>query len=564
MVAKKKVEIEIEMKGLDKLKAALKKLNDIFSNFGLKIKKNGSIIDTTTKKTLTLAEAHKRLQGTLSMKALEKTTANLKRLNHAITKTTHTTNKFSTSIEKLRPTLMKNGMIIDKNGIIYDKITKKTLTVEMAHKRLRNAFGEVGVKIRNATMKLNRFSRELDKTKLKTNSAKDSLGRFKMELLGIMFFGMAMAGMFMGILQPAMDTFGIFDLITNALKVGLIPTMEKIQPIIQWLAEAFMDSPDWFKGMVGGIAVVGAVAGTFLFLAGQLALGLDSIGKWTVAHKKFVKGLKNVIKAIVKTTIALGKYLIQLTRMIAMKIAGAFKSLVIGLKNARKGAVAARTGMMGLNMAMLPIIIVILAIAAIMAFFVLAWKNDWGNIRKHFETFKEGFMNYIEGMKMVLGGFIDFIVGVFTGDWKKAIDGLKKIWEGLKKIFIDGFGLMLTAGKNFIVDLVNEVLGKMPDWFKKMFGIDDMPMLKVQISDDSIKLPEIKTNLQHQFEGTSGTNLYPQSQSVTNNYTNNPEITINGNFEDKQQQSRIISEFNTIMNNEVKKLNIDSKKTGNN
>lgn len=37
----------------------------------------------------------------------------------------------------------------------------------------------------------------------------------------------------------------------------------------------------------------------------------------------------------------------------------------------------------------------------------------------------------IVAITKILGGIIDFITGIFTGNWKKAWDGLKSIVSGI-------------------------------------------------------------------------------------------------------------------------------------
>lgn len=45
----------------------------------------------------------------------------------------------------------------------------------------------------------------------------------------------------------------------------------------------------------------------------------------------------------------------------------------------------------------------------------------------------------IGGIADILSGLIDFIVGVFTGDWERAFSGLKQIGEGFKKAVLSIF-----------------------------------------------------------------------------------------------------------------------------
>jgi hypothetical protein len=72
-----------------------------------------------------------------------------------------------------------------------------------------------------------------------------------------------------------------------------------------------------------------------------------------------------------------------------------------------------------------------------------------------------------KGIFKALGGVIDFITGVFTGNWKKA-------WEGVKSIFKGVFDALVGIVKfplNLIIDVINTVIGglnklniKIPDW----------------------------------------------------------------------------------------------------
>lgn len=63
-------------------------------------------------------------------------------------------------------------------------------------------------------------------------------------------------------------------------------------------------------------------------------------------------------------------------------------------------------------------------------------------------------------------GIIDFIVGVFTGDWEKA-------WEGIKDIFggaIDSMIGALKFGINIIIDVINFFLAQFIGAINKMIG----------------------------------------------------------------------------------------------
>lgn len=68
-----------------------------------------------------------------------------------------------------------------------------------------------------------------------------------------------------------------------------------------------------------------------------------------------------------------------------------------------------------------------------------------------FFGFWESVSGIIEGLLTALGGVIDFIVGVFTGDWSLAWEGIKEIfsgiWEALKEL--------VSGAVTFIQNVVN-------------------------------------------------------------------------------------------------------------
>ena len=79
--------------------------------------------------------------------------------------------------------------------------------------------------------------------------------------------------------------------------------------------------------------------------------------------------------------------------------------------------------------------------------------------------------NVVKNIFSALKGLIDFITGVFTGDWKKA-------WEGVKTIFkniADALGNIFKAPINFIIDIINGFIEglnhiKIPDWVPAVGG----------------------------------------------------------------------------------------------
>jgi len=91
-----------------------------------------------------------------------------------------------------------------------------------------------------------------------------------------------------------------------------------------------------------------------------------------------------------------------------------------------------------------------------------------------------------KGIIRALGGIIDFIAGVFTGDWKRAWDGIKTFFSGIGdaigSIFKGAINMIIDA-LNWMIKQVNKISFDVPDWVpviggKKFgFNIPQIPRL---------------------------------------------------------------------------------------
>mgnify|MGYP003322296746 CR=1 FL=1 len=112
------------------------------------------------------------------------------------------------------------------------------------------------------------------------------------------------------------------------------------------------------------------------------------------------------------------------------------------------------------------------------------------------------FIDLIGDIFTVLQGVVDFVVGVFTGDWQKAWDGIKEIvqgvmdaivdilelaataiitvfegmWDGLIAVInliIEGFETLVNCvidAINGVVDALNALEFEVPDWIPEIGG----------------------------------------------------------------------------------------------
>lgn len=88
------------------------------------------------------------------------------------------------------------------------------------------------------------------------------------------------------------------------------------------------------------------------------------------------------------------------------------------------------------------------------------FTKDWtevfgpvlGNILNGFFDTLKGIW---DGIKSIFDGIIDFIRGVFTGDWERAWNGIKEIFSGIAKSLVAVFKAPLNA----IISLINGAIG---------------------------------------------------------------------------------------------------------
>lgn len=123
-----------------------------------------------------------------------------------------------------------------------------------------------------------------------------------------------------------------------------------------------------------------------------------------------------------------------------------------------------------------------LAIAGIAAILVAMMKLT-GNLEEFAKNLKDN----------ILGGIIQFIKGVFTGNLKMALEGVKNVAKGIVNgilIIVESFINNIIRGLNWLITKINSISLKVPDWVPAIGGKGWSPRLN-QLS--SITLPRLAT-----------------------------------------------------------------------
>ena len=148
---------------------------------------------------------------------------------------------------------------------------------------------------RKAGKAINNFREVADRTRRVA-------GRFNMELLSVMFAGMALQRAMMGLLQPAFEAAGIFEIWSTILTVLFLPTAIALLPIILSIGQFLMGLPGPIKLAIGALVLLGAALGTGMLMFGQIGLAIKGIERAFPGFANMITehggGIKGVFGAI--------------------------------------------------------------------------------------------------------------------------------------------------------------------------------------------------------------------------------------------------------------------------
>jgi phage-related protein len=221
---------------------------------------------------------------------------------------------------------------------------------------------------------------------------------FRMEMLGVLFFGMQMQRMFLNMMQPALDSLGVFELWRVMLMTVFLPILIELLPLFLDFVNFFINLDENTKKAIGVLAILGVILGTILIVVGQFALGIGSIiqlfGGFT--------GISAIIEGI--------------------------STLFAGLSAT--------------------VLVVAAVIIAIIIGMILAWQENFAGFRDWVAVLWDGIKDLFMGVWNIIAGIFKIFMSLIKGDTEGLIEGLKQIWEGLK-LFLVGLikvviGIIMT------------------------------------------------------------------------------------------------------------------------
>jgi len=293
--------------------------------------------------------------------------------------------------------------------------------------------------MRSASQRVQEYRQNLNKTKR-------AMRGFKIEMLGIMFFGQMMQRTFLGLLNPVMEAFGVFDLFREMLLILFLPVMEMLFPILMKVFDFFTNLPEPVKKFIGVFTIIGAVLGTVLSLFGQLSLGLGSLG---VAFPSLATIAGTAWKAIVGIFSTVGAVITAI--IIGMVIA--WKENFMGMKDTVKNLInSVKLMFMGLwNM-----------IKGIFNLIKALFTGDVDGMILAFQQLLEGFKQFMTGIVLSIA---NAIMAVMTG----AIRFVKLIFDSVWNIGTSIGDKLANAFKTAKTKVRNAISNMLPDWLRDIF-----------------------------------------------------------------------------------------------
>ena len=242
------------------------------------------------------------------------------------------------------------------------------------------------------------------------------------------------------------------------------------------------------SGLPGALgAILTKLSGILIAVGGLILLwdGLSDAWNNGVNWKNLLESLAGVVALAGGLAITFGKVGAGIGLVVsgAALIITAFKDIVTNGANLQNtlmliaGILATGIGFTFLTKSVLP-----LAIAGIAAILVAMMKLT-GNLEEFAKNLKDN----------ILGGIIQFIKGVFTGDLKMALDGVKKVAKGIVNgilIIVESFINNIIRGLNWLIAKINSISLKVPDWVPGVGGKGWSPHIG---QTPSITLPRLAT-----------------------------------------------------------------------
>lgn len=354
---------------------------------------------------------------------------------------------------------------VDGNAAL-SSLSKATVAYAKDGKSLSEGLGELQDKIKNASSETDAINAaaEVFGTKGGPRMA-DAIRRGTLNLEDLAKIADESQGSVGETFEATLDPIDKSNQAMNNAKLALADVGESVQisllPFFEMAIDALKSFKGWWDSLDQGtknwiitLAGIAAVIGPALVVIGTL---MSSVTKITAGVRDFATVWKG-----------LGKLFGLSGGWFAVAVI-AIAALVAGLVWAYNNVEWFRNGVNAFFQGVSDIAV------EVFNFMAGYMSNIFGGIIQNFQ-------NFFDAGKRIFTGFIDFVTGIFTGDWERAWNGVVNIFGGI----FDGIAAMAKAPFNGMIGLINAFLGglnniKIPKWVPgvggKSFSISTLPYL---------------------------------------------------------------------------------------
>lgn len=413
----------------------------------------------------------------------------------------------------------KLGKAINNSGGAADKASKTQLNnlkgqITLLKSAVEGAEIAFGKKMLPTLKKITSFAQKVVD---KINGLSDAQVNMTLKIAGIaaavgpaiMIFGKLVSGVggavrhfanFLGMIKrfggivgiltsPAAIVIGVLAGIAVAA-ILIIKNWSKIKPVVEKVVQAFQKGLQKIKPSVNALMQV---------------------------VKSAMPQIRSAIQKTIKAVMPIAKQALKLIGQIAKTIKGVLaKAVKAAMPVVRKlGACFKAVFPVAAKIVATKISVIAKVIKALQPVFTVAFSIVASVVQNLGKTISSVF----SGIMKVFGGILDFVTGIFTGNWKKAWQGVKTAFSGV----FDTFVAIAKAPINGVIAIVNGAIKgfnkiKIPDWVPGVGGKGiNIPMIPtlakgtkywkggiVQISERGGEIVDLP----------KGSRVYPHDESV--------------------------------------------------
>lgn len=245
--------------------------------------------------------------------------------------------------------------------------------------------------------------------------------------------------------------------------------------------------------ILGAIAVIGGLQLAFGNVGGAAGLLVSGLMILVTAIKDITENgltLENGIAALVgifMMCLSVGKLVgasFGTIATAALVVASGIAMMVIGFQDATENG----WNLENMLTAVAGIILTGLGISLLTGSWIPALIAAIASLLLAITVFAGNGEELINNLKDVFSGLIEFVTGVFTGDWEKAWDGVKKvftgIWNTIVTVVESAINIMIK-GINWLISKLNTLSFDVPDWVPgiggQKWGINISPVGEVRL-----------------------------------------------------------------------------------